>query len=79
MAQLGDTWAAYFRSLSVMPYEQRHTWDVRVLWYWNDMVNAEEIADVDGLWRRVRGYVRGPPRELIAPLFGSDTMEPLGV
>jgi hypothetical protein len=31
VAQLGYTWAAYFRSLGVMPYEQRHTWDVRVL------------------------------------------------
>lgn len=32
VAQLGDTWAAYFRSLGVVAYERRHTWDVRVLW-----------------------------------------------
>lgn len=69
VAQLGDTWAAYFRSLGVMPYEQRHTWDVRLLWYWKDMVNAEEIADGDGFVAACQRLHEAPPPELVAPFI----------
>ncbi len=68
-AQVGDTWAAYFRSLDVMPYEQRHTWDVRLLWYWKDMVKAEEIADGDGFVAACRRLHEAAPPGLIAPFI----------
>ncbi|MGH9960100.1 MAG: extracellular solute-binding protein, partial [Pyrinomonadaceae bacterium] len=71
VAQLGDTWAAYFRSLGVMPYEQRHTWDVRLLWYWKDMVNAEEIANGDGFVAACQRLHENPPPELVAPFITS--------
>ena len=45
VAQIGDTWAAYFRSLGVAPHQQRHTLDVRLLWYWKDLVQPEDIAE----------------------------------
>lgn len=32
VAQIGDTWAAFFRSQGVLAGEERHTWDVRLLW-----------------------------------------------
>lgn len=67
VAQLGDTWAAYFRSLGVMPYEQRHTWDVRVLWYWKDWVEATEITTGDGFVAACRRLQQAPPPGLIAP------------
>jgi ABC-type glycerol-3-phosphate transport system substrate-binding protein len=67
VAQIGDTWAAYFRSLGVMPYEQRHTWDVRMLWYWKDMVNSEEIANADGFMAACRRLREAPPPGLTAP------------
>lgn len=67
VAQLGDTWAAYFRSLGVMPYEQRHTWDVRVLWYWKDLVQANAISDEQGFIATCQRLRTGSP-ELIAPL-----------
>lgn len=67
VVQLGDTWAAYFRSLGVMPYEQRHTWDVRLLWYWKDLVDPEEIADGDGFIAACQRLQRMPPPGLIAP------------
>ncbi len=69
VAQLGDTWAAYFRSLGVLPYEQRHTWDVRLLWYWKDMVNAEEIADGDGFVAACQRLHEAPPPELVSPFI----------
>ncbi len=69
VAQLGDTWAAYFRSLGVMPYEQRHTWDVRLLWYWKDTVNVEEIADGDGFVAACQRLHEAPPPELVAPFI----------
>ncbi|MBA3356606.1 MAG: extracellular solute-binding protein [Pyrinomonadaceae bacterium] len=69
VAQLGDTWAAYFRSLGVMPYEQRQAWDVRLLWYWKDMVNAEEIADGDGFVAACQRLHEAPPPELVAPFI----------
>jgi len=67
VAQLGDTWAAYFRTLGVMPYERRHTWDVRVLWYWKDLVKPEEIADGDGFVAVCQKLHEAPPAGLIAP------------
>ncbi len=67
VAQLGDTWAAYFRSLGVMPYEQRHTWDVRLLWYWKDLVDSEEITDGDGFVAACQRLQQAPPHGLIAP------------
>jgi ABC-type glycerol-3-phosphate transport system substrate-binding protein len=67
VAQIGDTWAAYFRSLGVMPVEQRHTWDVRLLWYWKDLVNSEDIASVDGFLAVCQNLHDAQPPELIAP------------
>lgn len=67
VAQLGDTWAAYFRSLGVMPYEQRHTWDVRLLWYWKDLINAEALASGDGFVTVCQRLQEAPPPGLIAP------------
>ncbi|MCS6804053.1 MAG: extracellular solute-binding protein [Acidobacteriota bacterium] len=67
VAQLGDTWAAYFRWLGVMPYEQRHTWDVRVLWYWKDMVQADAISDEQGFIAACE-RLRASSPTLIAPL-----------
>ncbi len=68
VAQLGDTWASYFRSLGVVASERRHTWDVRVLWYWKDMVAAHEIAEGDGFLSTCRRLHEAPPSGLIAPL-----------
>ncbi|MGH9338986.1 MAG: extracellular solute-binding protein [Acidobacteriota bacterium] len=67
VAQLGDTWAAYFRSLGVLSYERRHTWDVRLLWYWKDLVSAEEIGEGEGFAAACARLRRNPPPELIAP------------
>jgi ABC-type glycerol-3-phosphate transport system substrate-binding protein len=68
VAQLGDTWAAYFRSLGVMPYEQRHTWDVRLLWYWEDLVDADDIADGDRFMATCQKLQESPAPGLLAPL-----------
>lgn len=68
IAQLGDTWAAYFRSLGVVAYERRHTWDVRVLWYWKDMVAAHEIAEGEGFLTACRRLHDAPLPGLVAPL-----------
>lgn len=68
VAQLGDTWAAYFRALGVVAYERRHTWDVRLLWYWRDMIAPEEIADGDGFLAACRRLREAPPSGMIAPL-----------
>jgi PAS domain S-box-containing protein len=67
VAQLGDTWAAYFRSLGVVPYERRHSWDVRVLWYWKDLVRPEEISTGDGFVAVCQRLHDAPPPGLIAP------------
>jgi len=67
VAQLGDTWAAYFRSLGVMPYSERHTWDVRLLWYWKDLVSADEVATGDGFVAACRRLHEAPPAGLVAP------------
>ncbi len=68
VAQLGDTWAAYFRSLGVMPHERRHTWDVRLLWYWRDQVTAERVMDAAGMIATCQQIQRAAPPELAAPL-----------
>ena len=68
VAQLGDTWAAYFRSLGVVAYERRHTWDVRVLWYWKDMIAPQEIATGSGFLNACRRLQDAPPPGLVAPL-----------
>ncbi len=68
VAQLGDTWIAYFRSLGVVAYERRHTWDVRVLWYWKDMISPQEIADGDGVLTACQRLRGAAPPELMAPL-----------
>jgi|DewCreStandDraft_3_1066083.scaffolds.fasta_scaffold00238_5 hypothetical protein len=68
VAQIGDTWAAYFRSLGVVADERRHTWDVRVLWYWKDMVTERELADGDRFSAACRRLHDAPPPGLIAPL-----------
>ncbi|CDM65311.1 ABC-type sugar transport system, periplasmic component [Pyrinomonas methylaliphatogenes] len=67
VAQIGDTWAAYFRSLGVMPYEQRHTWDVRLLWYWRDLVDAKEVTDGSGFISTCQRLQAIPSTDLIAP------------
>ncbi|MEW5978770.1 MAG: hypothetical protein AB1898_23480 [Acidobacteriota bacterium] len=67
VAQIGDTWAPYFRSLGVLPYERRHTWDVRLLWYWKDLVSPEEIRQGEGFVAACERLRRNPPPELVAP------------
>jgi PAS domain S-box-containing protein len=67
VAQLGDTWAAYFRSLGVVPMEQRDLWDVRVLWYWKDLINPEEIVDGDGFVAACQRLHEARPPGLLAP------------
>ncbi|MFQ5740940.1 MAG: extracellular solute-binding protein, partial [Acidobacteriota bacterium] len=66
-AQLGDTWAAYFRALGVMPYKQRLTWDVRVLWYWKDLVQPKDLADGDAFLSLCQRLHDNPPPALVAP------------
>ncbi len=68
VAQLGDTWIAYFRSLGVVAYERRHTWDVRVLWYWKDMISPQEIADGDSVLTACQRLRDTSPLGLAAPL-----------
>ncbi|MFQ5738836.1 MAG: extracellular solute-binding protein [Acidobacteriota bacterium] len=72
VAQLGDTWAAYFASLGVLDYQQRYTCGVRVLWYWKDLVDAGEIVDGDGFVAVCRKLHTAPRPELRAP-FAIDT------
>lgn len=67
VAQLGHTWAAYFRSLNVVPYERRYNWDIRLLWYWKHLVNPEAIQDDEGFLAVCRKLRRAPPPELMAP------------
>lgn len=66
-AQLGDTWAPYFKSLGVLPYVQRFGWDVRMLWYWKDMVDPTEISDGPGFMEVCRRIRAQGPAELEAP------------
>ncbi len=68
VAQIGDTWAAYFRSLGVVSEQRRHTWDVRVLWYWKDLVAPEQIAEGDGLLAQCERIRSVSPPGLRAPL-----------
>lgn len=67
LAQVGDTWIAYFRSLGVVAHEQRYSWDVRLLWYWKEHVRPEEIADGAGFLQTCRRLRQNPPPGLIAP------------
>ncbi len=67
VAQIGDTWRAYFSSLGVLRYERRHTWDVRLLWYWKDLLSAEEIRDGEGFNAVCARVHSNPPPEMIAP------------
>lgn len=67
VAQVGDTWIAYFRSLGVVAYEQRYSWDVRLLWYWKKWVRPEEIRDGQGFLRTCQRLRHEQPPELIAP------------
>ncbi len=75
VAQLGDTWAAYFRSLDAIPYEQRQAWDVRLLWYWKDMVNPDEISEGDGFVAACQRLHEAPPPELLAPFVISTAQD----
>lgn len=65
--QLGDSWAAYFRSRAIMPYERQHTLDLRMLWYWKDLVSSGEIKDGEGFSRVCRRLRDNPPSGLVAP------------
>lgn len=67
VAQLSDTWVAYFRSLGVAPYAQRYSWDVRVLWYWKDLVNLEDVTDSDHFLTACHRLHKSPSAGLIAP------------
>jgi len=69
VAQLGDTWEAYFRSLGVMPHSQRFQYDVRLLWYWRDLIDPQEIADGPGFVAACQRLHQEPPEgaDLIAP------------
>jgi PAS domain S-box-containing protein len=67
LAQVGDTWIAYFRSLGVVADERRYSWDVRLLWYWKRWVRPEEIADGVGFLRTCRRLRQDPPPGLVAP------------
>lgn len=67
VAQLGHTWAGYFRSLGVVAYEQRYNWDIRMLWYWKHLVDPDQVADEMGFLQACRRLKRAPPPELAAP------------
>lgn len=67
LAQVGDTWIAYFRSLGVVADERRYSWDVRLLWYWKEWVRPEEIADGAGFLQTCRRLRQNRPPKLIAP------------
>jgi hypothetical protein len=67
VVQLGNSWAAYFQSRGVMPYERQHTLDVRMIWYWKDLVNPEEIKDGEGFSKVCRRLRDKPPPGLKAP------------
>ena len=68
VAEIGDSWAAYFRSLGVVRYEKRFYRDVRVLWYWRDLVRPEELLDGKSFLEACRRLTESAPTELKAPL-----------
>jgi signal transduction histidine kinase len=68
VAQLSDTWLAYFRSLGVVPFEQRYSSDVRVLWYWKDLVTLDDITDGERFVNVCHRLLKSPSAGLIAPL-----------
>ena len=60
VAQLGDTWASYFRSLGVVAYERRHTWDVRVRISVGITLLSAENLRAETVWRF---FMRNPEIE----------------
>ncbi len=67
VAQMGDTWVPYFESLGSIAYAKRQTWDLRVLWYWRDMVDPEQIQTGRGFLEASRELDRKTESGLIAP------------
>ncbi len=67
VAQMGDSWAPYFQSLGVVGHQRRFSWDVRLLWYWKDLANQDELVDGDSFKTVCQRIVNAPPQGLAAP------------
>ena len=68
VAQVGESWASHFRSLGVVRYEKRFYRDVKVLWYWRDLVRPEELLDDKSFLEACRRLTESGPTELKTPL-----------